>query len=316
MAERRDQPSASSVDGRTRRARWAGGARLRSASLWLLVAALVGWASAAGAQAETPDGAEPATSEVEAKPTAPAAEAEPTAPAVEAKPAAATKAAPAGFDAPQRLEIAPEVGFGWLDPGVEGDRLSESLSWGLGLAVRRGGLAIRGAFRHRVYDRTYVRPGPPPPGAEQEAQIDLDEQSVQGELTAGFDLAPALGWGFRALSLEAYGGVLTRAYINDLFPANLLGVVTGAQAGLRVATGLRFQLGVDYTYDLGPQLFDPPTSLAGSPLGLLRHRAALLLQFPPAAQLTLGYAGSWLAMEHEDVLEHLALLNLTLVWPL
>jgi len=210
---------------------------------------------------------------------------------------------------PLLLTFRPRLGFGWLTTDQEALSPREQFAGAFELGLARGGFRLLGGFDLRDYRRPYRDPNPGPAGLT--AGVDLDEQLFGGRVVAGYDLGPRIGLADRELHLTPYGGLQLRQYVNDVYPATAFGTTVGAQGGLLLARGL--QLGVlgEYSYNLGQHLFSAPESLEGALLGLARYGAELGFRFGERTLLTVGYEGSWLALEHGRLVEHLALLSLT-----
>lgn len=108
-----------------------------------------------------------------------------------------------------------------------------------------------------------------------------------------------------------YGGVYYTHYVNELYPAPLVGPLLGLEMGLWPADALRVTGGVDYTFNVG-QYLASTESFAGSPIGSLRYHAALGLRLPPRVVVSAAYQGGWLAMERGHTLLNAVLVSLSL----
>lgn len=291
------------------------------------VAALL-MAAAAPAAAQTPTEAPAevapaapaeATAETPAMPPEtlePIAVPDPT-PAAPATPAAAAAAEAQGGENGVLL-ITPEAGFGWLTEDASTGQADQTVSAGLSIAWARGDMKVELAGAWQQHERTYLAEGSDLDGGV--PMVRVEEMSAHGEASFHYDFATLAGVDWRDTAFGIYGGLLGRQLINDVYPSLLAGVMVGAEAGLAVGQGLRFDAGVDYTHHIGrfflDEALDETHSRHGKQLGWMRWRGTFSLAHDDLASLGLGYRGGWLALEHTNLYDHGAEVALTIALPL
>ncbi len=213
------------------------------------------------------------------------------------------------------LRVAPEVGFGWQLQELDSGDQDQLFRYGLQVDYQMNEMRVRGSLQHMLYTRTYLGAGVNIDGQGLQ-QIAVDEQAIHAEAAFVYDLAEPLEVAWRDLSLGLYGGLQTRQLINDVFPATLFGVLTGAEGGLWLARDLRFTASVDYTHNLGRLLLSPESSSFGDALGLMRYGGAVGMYFKRDTMFSIGYQGTWIALEKADFLENAFVVSLSMATPL
>lgn len=213
------------------------------------------------------------------------------------------------------IRLTPEAGFGWqlqeLEPGDD----DQTLRYGLGFEYQMEEMRVRAQVQHMLYERTYLGTGANLDGQGLQ-QVTVDEQAIHGEATFYYDIAEPLEVAWRDLALGLYGGLQARQLVNDVFPVTLMGVVTGAESSLWLARNLRFTANVDYTHNLGRMILDQETSSFGDTLGLMRFGGAVGLYFERDTMFSVGYQGTWMAMEKADFIESAVVMSLSMATPL
>lgn len=278
-----------------------------------LIPGVMAFALPAVAQEATP-AADPAPTAAPEKP-----DPTPATPAPDAAPAAAT----ADAEAPDAgdngaLVIAPSSTFGLLVEDAFGGQPDQTVGAGLSVGWHYGDMVVQLEGEWQMHERTYLAEGAGPDGGAPLARV--EEHSAYGAATFHYDFANLAGVDFRDFAFGPYGGLLGRQLINDIYPSLLAGVLVGAEVGIDVGRGLRFDAGVDYTHHIGRFFLDEAlgetASRHGKQLGWLRWRGAFGLFQDELTALSLGYQGSWLALEHTNTYDHTAKLELSLALPL
>lgn len=209
---------------------------------------------------------------------------------------AAEEARPVDPETSARTIVTPAVGFGWSsEEGFEGESLHFRVS--LDAAYLLTDLvSVRGRVRDHFYRRQYLTDRPSIAG-QGLSRAEVDEQKLDLDAMAVFDLDHAFGISGSGFRLAAGVGPSFRFFINDALPSQFGGPAVELQAGYALSSFVELSAGVGYGYNL----FFPNADLlsaVGGPQSHLGLNGALSFRFPPDVRVAFAWDGEMLQLKN------------------